>query len=487
MILNGGQGIQLKIKMVFLFEFSNDGETGDRLFYGLKRNGRYYFDESPTKEIVLKGKDSIIARYESMNAFFSLKDDINKNNEYFISISTYSCFMEMYDITTDNFKNDTIYNANFVGNQIFSFKFELLEYSYSNTLTYYMIFCHSTNNEGQGDKLSIKKIQFSDLSFNSDDIVKTITVDGKLNDRTVTGFLVDDVDEDDYRILVAVYVLVDSTITDKTNKVRYKYNVYSLSDLSSKCTNKHLFGDELFTDGIGKDGKGHGLYFKILYLGNKDIAMTYFLSNWDSQNPRFQVLTINKRSNDNCYELNMKIYKEIEKSLVADLIFNDFIKITDTRLAFISTTGTSNICIILMDLYANNKNVQMRTYEYDISSYVMSKELAAHVYNGYLGFSSTVGTGDKSSIFMIFGFGNGTDFIIDISPHLMDTGDYTQGNDLVTMLLNHLTIDNNIFGYVPIEQIILVSYPEELLFYSSDNQITPLPNGTIIDNTHILM
>lgn len=161
---------------LFILEFSNDGETGDRLFYGLKRNGRYYFDESPTKEIVLKGKDSIIARYESMNAFFALKDDINKNNEYFISISTYSCFMEMYDITTDNFKNDTIYNANFVGNQIFSFKFELLEYSYSDTVTYYMIFCHSTNNEGQGDKLSIKKIQFSDLSFNSDDIVKTITV-----------------------------------------------------------------------------------------------------------------------------------------------------------------------------------------------------------------------------------------------------------------------------------------------------------------------
>ena len=68
----------------------------------------------------------------------------------------------------------------------------------------------------------------------------------------------------------------------------------------------------------------------------------------------------------------------------------------------------------------------------------------------------------------------------------MDTGNYTEGNDLVTRLLKNLTIDNNIFGYIPIEQIILVSYPPELEFYSSDDQNTPLPNGTIIDKTHIL-
>ena len=56
---------------------------------------------------------------------------------------------------------------------------------------------------------------------------------------------------------------------------------------------------------------------------------------------------------------------------------------------------------------------------------------------------------------MLFGFGNGTDFTIDISPHLMDTGEYLDGNDLVTRLLKNLTIDNNIFGYIPIEKIIL--------------------------------
>ena len=88
------------------------------------------------------------------------------------------------------------------------------------------------------------------------------------------------------------------------------------------------------------------------------------------------------------------------------------------------------------------------------------------------------------SILMIFGFANGTDFTMDISPHLMDTGEYIEGNDLVTRLLQNLTIDNNIFGYESTNQIKLISIPEELLFYDlAGNQLL---NGSIIDKNHIL-
>ena len=62
---------------LFIMEFSNDGETGTRVFYGLEPNGRYYFsDDSPTKEVTLTAKNGIIARYESMNAFVALKNDL---------------------------------------------------------------------------------------------------------------------------------------------------------------------------------------------------------------------------------------------------------------------------------------------------------------------------------------------------------------------------------------------------------------------------
>ena len=73
---------------------------------------------------------------------------------------------------------------------------------------------------------------------------------------------------------------------------------------------------------------------------------------------------------------------------------------------------------------------------------------------------------------MIFGFPNGTDFTMDISPYLMDTGYYTAGNDLVTRLLQNLTIDNNIFGFKSTNQIKINYLPEQLLLYdTSGNQL----------------
>ena len=469
---------------LFILEFSNDGETGTRVFYGLEPNGRYYFsDNSPTKEVTLEAKNNIIARYESMNAFVALKNDINKEKEYFLSISTYTCFMEIYNITKESINYDTIYNGYYLGNQIFSFRFELFEAKYNNVVSYYLVFCHGEGNSGYGDKLSIKKIELSNLSFNTNDIVKTSTMESeKLNDRAISGFLLDDQEDENYRLLIVGFLRksYDNSLSSK-----YKFNVYKLSDLSKKCEYQELYSDVITTNCRGENGKGYGVFFKFLYLGNRDTAMVYFKTNADNQDLFFQVLYVTL--DGNCIKLPSKIYLEIKENLKTDLVLNDFIKLNETRLAFISTKDTKKLFILLMDLYNDNYNIQSRTYEYDISSYNLEKELSAHLYNGYLAFSSTVNNnGNMFSIFMIFGFGNGTDFIIDISPHLMDTGNYTEGNDLVTRLLKNLTIDNNIFGYIPIEQIILVSYPPELEFYSSDDQNTPLPNGTIIDKTHIL-
>ena len=77
-------------------------------------------------------------------------------------------------------------------------------------------------------------------------------------------------------------------------------------------------------------------------------------------------------------------------NLKTDLVLNDFIKLNETRLAFISKKDTNKLYILLMDLYNDNNNIQVRTYEHDISSYNLDKELSAHLYNGYLAFSSTV-------------------------------------------------------------------------------------------------
>ena len=82
--------------------------------------------------------------------------------------------------------------------------------------------------------------------------------------------------------------------------------------------------------------------------------------------------------------------------------------------------------------------------------------MSASLYNRYVIFTATLGNSDQSEIFsimMIFGFANGTDFTTDISPYLMDTGYYSNTNNLYDFLFSTMKVDNNIFGYEKIQKI----------------------------------
>ena len=94
--------------------------------------------------------------------------------------------------------------------------------------------------------------------------------------------------------------------------------------------------------------------------------------------------------------------------------------------------------------------------------------MSASLYNGYVIFTATLGNSNQSKIFsimMIFGFANGTDFTTDISPYLMDTGYYSNTNNLYDFLFSTMKVDNNIFGYEKIQKIRLVKICDELLLY----------------------
>ena len=51
--------------------------------------------------------------------------------------------------------------------------------------------------------------------------------------------------------------------------------------------------------------------------------MAYFLSNYDDQFPRFQVLYIYKTSD--CFAFTSRFYYQIEENLKTDLVLNGFI------------------------------------------------------------------------------------------------------------------------------------------------------------------
>ena len=82
---------------------------------------------------------------------------------------------------------------------------------------------------------------------------------------------------------------------------------------------------------------------------------------------------------------------------------------------------------------------------------------------------------------MIIGYANGTDSTIDISSYFSDSDNHDVNINFTSFLFENLTIDNNIFGYIPDNQIKLISIPEEIFLYQSNNTETPLTNNSFLN------
>ena len=67
-----------------IIEYSNDhsGVQQYRLLYGLKKNGRNYFENDNAHKIIeIETSENVTGRYEARNIFVSLENDANKEND----------------------------------------------------------------------------------------------------------------------------------------------------------------------------------------------------------------------------------------------------------------------------------------------------------------------------------------------------------------------------------------------------------------------
>ena len=83
-----------------IIEYSSDGVNYERFFYGLKKNGRYYFEnESPFRHFkATNPSNDLHGRYESENKIVYLSGDSSKENEYIFSTSIWTTVTELHDI-----------------------------------------------------------------------------------------------------------------------------------------------------------------------------------------------------------------------------------------------------------------------------------------------------------------------------------------------------------------------------------------------------
>jgi len=133
----------------------------------------------------------------------------------------------------------------------------------------------------------------------------------------------------------------------------------------------------------------------------------------------------------------------------------------------------------------------MRIYTYDLADYIFIKDISGSSFNGLLSLDATsllkkenMGADDwvnYFSIFIIFGYPNRTnvDITKDISFLLKESDNYNSNINIVSFLYEDLTIENNIFGYIPDHSIKLLSIPNEILIFKED-ATTPIEKNSIL-------
>ena len=209
----------------------------------------------------------------------------------------------------------------------------------------------------------------------------------------------------------------------------------------------------------------------------------------DFNNKNGEENILNQKGQGYCYENIENYYIDADNSI------NDFIQIDDYKLAFMymcmnnmENSFINKLGIIIID-------IKKQIYQYEVyyelfaKLYVINFEnytpmrMKGFNYNGFLLFASSglINIQDYFfnkddfnnylSMFMIFGYANGTDTIINIAEFLFkDNNNNRIRNNFFTFLYKNFTIENNIFEYKPFNLIKLIYVPSEITLYEYNLQ-----------------
>ena len=488
-------------------------EFTSRLFYGLTNEGRYYFSDKSSYSHEFNINIDENAFYEnndfyydneiidSKNLFVKIKNTPNKDNKYLFSINSYNFIVELYDLNNGN-NNYIIWSFQEFfkldpDDYVFLFDYELIEIKEGTE--YLIAFIPQMEiKEIILDVIFMKTFKFQSFDTNAFDESGSITyqdyLGAKILDvfymddlKTLVVFSVDKTDDEQYAptpIYEEDYTPVIMRVLDKAqerelggyDEVYYKFN---LKFYNLKLNPLTYIKEVVLISDFNNIYNGQDFFIKALYLNNFGEKYAIFIY-FDDRNYNFifDLFNINYKKFNNNNNPNF-IYPTEGEYFWNDVYFdkeetpNDFVKIKDTQVAFMYVRQRNylELVILLVDIY--NNQLDLRDFYIDLENYYPT-QIKGFAYNNHLMFSSSGGIinnkyglypnpnfAEYLSMFMIFGYANGTDSTIDISQFLFKE-EFTEENNFFWFLYNNLTIQNDIFGYFPIGIIKLVHIPEEI-------------------------
>ena len=438
-----------------------------RIFFGLKKNGDYYFNDKPTKIIDIEDEENF-SRSHSRLMFVT--NNYNQK-QYLFSTGFSNSITELYDM--EDFSYIIQNTTKFIGREIFSYKSTLSELKFNDSYKEYLIsYLYEIPEEGNNvfRNYVLNKFSFSNFELNPLDTNKDVVIWINLHNRISNSFIMDNK-------IIAFYL---------TGTFFFRFQVFD-------------FNLKNITDFIDIDTFiGVWPWWAVVFLKGFHLKDNLLVFNYYSYKTNLKV-KLGKLTTSLSFEeiLTANInYNETNINLNPEVLLNDCIKINEKRIIFISLSqADSNIFYILLyDFYNNYNNLKIRVYKTIFYQYKIDSEFTINKYNNHLILSSTVVNSDQDSsddtnrfsLFLIYGYVNGTDNIIeDISNFIFKENSDNLLN-IVEILTQNILIENNIFGYEPIiDKIKLTSIPEEILFYNKTNINIPISNGDFLDKDYI--
>ena len=441
-----------------IIEYSKDRY---RLFFGLKPNGKYYFtdnegNETPTKEIQIGEIGDVLIRRESQNLFVSNNND---DKQYLLSISSGNGIIEIHDLESGEYEANS--NGGVLDTILESQVFSLLGIINDEGFKEYVIIFNSNIH------YYIRKFQLVDFSL-SFIFKEEFEVLALIEYKLVSGFIMNS------RIIMFFL----APYPEGSSSLEYQVKVFDFNLEEISYNYNMIIGS--FSGEIE-----NAVFAKCLHIeDNLGIFIYYGSSNANSLH--LNILNIESDSVSFVINYNFDIF-----NFNTNVFLNDLVKIRNEKYIFLSMkeNDSTKLKVLLIDIYEDYSFVVAKLFDYNFNNqYTIFQEFSGGVYDGYLAFSSSVintDTLNQHSIFMIFGYPNATENIMDISEYFMDDNNNNDKN-IITALTENVVIENNIFGYEIIrEQIKLNSIPNEVLFYNiiEDNEV-PLSNGDILNRNY---
>ena len=424
---------------------SFDGTT-KKYFYGIKSNGRPYFNNNNI-ETCFNEIDNQIRKNEGVIYGIQLKDG---DKEYIVSFGANEAYFEIYDFD-DNNKIYKQLGTNFFGTEYNNFNYASI-FKLNNEINYYII-SFIAQDTGNVKKFYIMKFLFNNLNIGTynNPIKESIKLPSAVAISS-SCFL----SENDY--IICFYI-------DTSNN--YKIISYS-QDLTS-----------LGSTSISSSYSSENVFYKCAHFTVDTGAFIYL----DTDNNI--AIHFKKYSSGNFYDFfnsitKMKInvnsngYKIEAKTA-------DMIRLSDKKIcaAFIKS-DFKEFNLYVINNYSEEK-IKTRHYNikvFDSCYFYIVEELNLNLYNDFLSMACVIYDSASIGAFFLFSYANSTDFSIDITDNLIS---FT--NPMIK-LYEKCKIENNIFGYI-FEGFQIYNFSEGINLLKLDNQEEILKSDILPENTDI--